>query len=130
MSPELAAGREDLDARSDVYALGALAYFLLTGQPPFTGRSPVQVLAAHMYEPPAPLTIHRSDVPGELQEVVLRCLAKDPAGRFPDVVALETALGEWAGKAPTNCSANVLRTGDQTLHESRRARAEPAAVVT
>jgi hypothetical protein len=91
MSPEQAAGRDDLGPASDVYSLGALAYFLLTARPPFAGRSAVQVLAAHLYEEPAPLTDH-ADVPAELQAVVLRCLAKGPAERFADVPSLETAL--------------------------------------
>jgi serine/threonine protein kinase len=73
-------------------SLGALAYFLLTGQPPFPGRSAVQVLAAHLHERPAPLTHHRADLPDDLQAVVLRCLAKNPADRFPDVQSLELAL--------------------------------------
>jgi eukaryotic-like serine/threonine-protein kinase len=101
MSPEQAAGGDNLDARSDLYSLGALAYFLLTGRPPFAGRSSLQMLAAHLYEPPAPLTDHRPDVPVELQVLVLRCLAKDPAQRFPDAQRLEAALaschagGQW-----------------------------------
>jgi serine/threonine-protein kinase len=94
MSPEQAAGRPDLEARSDIYSLGALAYFLLTGQPPFAGRSSVQVLAAHLYEPPAPLTNHRPDLSAELQAIVLRCLAKDPAERFSDIPGLEQALAK------------------------------------
>jgi eukaryotic-like serine/threonine-protein kinase len=52
MSPEQAAGREDVDARSDVYSLGAVAYFALTGRPPCAGRHPAHVAAAHIYEPP------------------------------------------------------------------------------
>jgi serine/threonine-protein kinase len=101
MSPEQASGREDLDGRSDLYSVGCLAYFLLTGQPPFAGRSPARVLAAHMYEPPAPLTGLRCDVTEELQALVLRCLTKDPVGRFPDAHSLESALsgcptpGRW-----------------------------------
>src|SRR4029077_16098905 len=78
VSPEQASGREDLDARSDIYSVGCLAYFLLTGQPPFAGRSAVRVLAAHLYEPPVPPTTHRPDVPADMESVVLRCLAKDP----------------------------------------------------
>jgi serine/threonine-protein kinase len=92
MSPEQAAGQENVGASSDVYSLGAVAYYLLTGQPPFAGRSPVQMLAAHIYESPAPLTSHRADVPTELQTVVLRCLSKEPAERYPDALALETVL--------------------------------------
>ena len=62
MSPEQAASQENLDARTDIYSVGALAYFLLTGKPPFADRSPVEVLAAHLYESPAPLMQHRPDV--------------------------------------------------------------------
>jgi serine/threonine-protein kinase len=92
MSPEQAGGREDLDARSDIYSLGCLAYFLLTGRPPFADRAAVGMVAAHMYEPPAPLTSRRADVPEELQAVVLRCLAKAPAERFASALDLDAAL--------------------------------------
>jgi serine/threonine-protein kinase len=93
LSPEQADGRDDVDVRSDIYSLGALAYFLLTGQPPFTGRSVMNTLAAHLYEKPEPLCARRPDVPAELEAVVLRCLAKDPKDRFPDVKCLDRALG-------------------------------------
>jgi serine/threonine-protein kinase len=104
MSPEQAEGREDLDGRSDVYGLGALAYFALTGRPVFAGYSAARALAAHLYEQPEPLTAHRPDVPADVQAVVLRCLAKDPAGRFPGAEDLEAALaacasaGQWSAK--------------------------------
>ncbi len=92
MSPEQAAGRDDLDARSDIYSLGAVAYYVLTGQPPFAHRSPTEVLAAHLYESPEPLARHRIDVSGELDAVILKCLAKEPNQRFPDAAGLEKAL--------------------------------------
>jgi eukaryotic-like serine/threonine-protein kinase len=104
MSPEQAGEQENLDARSDIYSLGALAYFLLTGQPPFVCSSAVRTLAAHLYETPAPLTQNRPDVPGDLEAVVLRCLAKHPADRFPDAESLEEALaacrtaGQWSAQ--------------------------------
>ena len=94
MSPEQASGRQDLDARSDIYSVGCLAYFLLTGQSPFAGRSAVQMLAAHLYEPPVPLTARCPEVPEELQAIVLRCLAKDPAERFASAENLESALAD------------------------------------
>jgi len=94
MSPEQASGQEEMDARSDIYSVGALAYFLLAGQPPFAGRSGVKALAAHLYEPPAPLTTHRPDVPVQLGTVVLKCLAKIPTDRYPDVRSLDAALAE------------------------------------
>jgi serine/threonine-protein kinase len=96
MSPEQAAGQEGLDARCDIYGLGALAYFVLTGGPPFGDRSPVKTLAAHLYEAPAPPSARRPEVPADLEAVVLRCLAKDPAERFADVEALDAALAGCA----------------------------------
>ena len=104
MSPEQADSTASLDARSDVYSVGAVAYFLLTGQSPFAGRSPLNMLAAHLYESPAPLTQHCPDVPADLQAVVLRCLLKNPAERFPDAESLELVLAgchpghQWSEK--------------------------------
>jgi serine/threonine-protein kinase len=92
MSPEQAAGAGPLDARSDIYSLGAVAFFLLTGRPPFTGRTAVQVLAAHLHQPPPPLRDLCPQASPELGAVVARCLAKAPAERFPDVQSLEQAL--------------------------------------
>jgi serine/threonine-protein kinase len=92
MAPEQASGAR-VDAHADIYAMGGLAYFLLTGRPPFTGPSAMKVLAAHLYETPAPPSRHRPDVPADLEAVVLRCLAKVPADRFPDVASLDAALG-------------------------------------
>jgi serine/threonine-protein kinase len=73
--------------------VGCLAYFLLTGQPPFAGRSAVRMLAAHMYERPALPTAHRPEVPADVERVLLRCLAKDPSERYPSAQSLESALG-------------------------------------
>jgi serine/threonine-protein kinase len=94
MSPEQASGSEDLDARSDIYSVGCVAYFLLTGQSPFAGRSAGRMLAAHMYEPPAPLIGRRAEVTEALQAIVLRCLAKDLAERFASAALLKKALDE------------------------------------
>src|SRR5262249_2304860 len=96
MSPEQANGVAALDARSDLYSLGAVAYFLLAGQPPFGGQAMLKTLIAHMYQPPAPLADHRPDVPGDLEAIVLRCLAKDADQRFRDAASLELALGQCA----------------------------------
>jgi serine/threonine-protein kinase len=102
MSPEQAQGKHDLDARSDIYSVGAVAYFLLTGQPPYVRETPMMMLLAHVYEPTAPLTDLRPDVPRDLEEVVLRSLKKKPGERFPDADSLERALaacqsaGDWS----------------------------------
>jgi serine/threonine-protein kinase len=92
MSPEQADGKQDLDARSDIYSLGAVAYFLLTGQPPFVRPTPLQTLIAHLRDEAAPLDQLRADVPGDLQALVLRCLEKDPARRFAAARSLDKAL--------------------------------------
>lgn len=94
MPPEQAAGELAVDARGDLYGLGAVAFFALTGRPPFLGKSFGQVLAAHRSHPPPPLRDFRPDVPADLAAVVARCLAKDPADRFPSAVDLDRALAE------------------------------------
>jgi serine/threonine protein kinase len=96
MSPEQALGKEQVDARTDIYSLGALAYFLLTGQPPFVRETAMQVLMAHVYEAVTPPSRLRAEVPADLEAVILRCLEKDPARRFPTVEALEEALARCA----------------------------------
>ncbi|MFO0808948.1 MAG: serine/threonine-protein kinase [Gemmataceae bacterium] len=93
MSPEQAAGESAVDARGDVYSLGAVAFFALTGRPPFLGKTVGLLLAAHRSEPPPSLTDLRPDVPADLATVVARCLAKDPADRYPAAAALDRALG-------------------------------------
>jgi len=100
MSPEQASGQDEVDARSDIYSVGALAYFLLTGQPPFAGRSSVKMLAAHLYEPPTPPTSHCPGVPAELETVVLKCLAKVPTDRYRDVRTLDAALAVCDTRGP------------------------------
>jgi hypothetical protein len=92
MSPEQAAGGVDLDSRSDIYSLGAVGYFLLTGRPPFVGNSAMRVIAAHLYEPVLPPGDLRPDVPADLQAVLLKCLEKDRVRRFQDANGLDEAL--------------------------------------
>jgi len=94
MSPEQASGKDDVDARTDIYSLGTVAYFLLTGQAPFVRDTAMEMLMSHVYEPVPPLTELRPDIPADLQEVVLRCLEKDPANRFADAESLEQALAQ------------------------------------
>src|SRR5262249_14272194 len=76
------------------------AYFLLTGRPPFSKPSPMKVAAAQLYESPEPPSRNSPNVPADVEAIVLRCLAKAPADRFPDVSSLDAALGacESAGQ--------------------------------
>jgi serine/threonine-protein kinase len=102
MSPEQASGETNPDLRSDIYSLGAVGYFLLTGRPPFHGDKTIKILLAHINEPVAPPSAHRPDIPADLEQVILRCLAKLPAERFPDAASLAEALdacecsGRWS----------------------------------
>jgi serine/threonine-protein kinase len=100
MSPEQAAGRQQLDARSDIYNVGAVAYFLITGKLPFDRQSTLQMLHAHAYEPLVPSHEFKEAVPTDLQRVILRCLEKDPDRRYQDAVALEKALAACESTSP------------------------------
>ncbi len=96
MSPEQATGSGELDARSDIYSLGAVAYFLLTGHPPFDGEDGLRLLIAHARDPVVPPSMLAVNVPRDVERVVLRCLSKDPSDRFADSESLERALVECA----------------------------------
>jgi serine/threonine-protein kinase len=101
MSPEQIIASDRVDERSDIYGVGALAYFLLTGQPPFVRPNLNAVLAAHLHQDVEPPGRRTRGLPADLEWIVLTCLKKDPAERFPNVPALEAALagcgcaGDW-----------------------------------
>ena len=81
MSPEQVTGDPHIDQRSDIYALGAMAYEMLTGVAPFANRSTHEILAAHVSETPPSARALRADTPVALADLVARCLEKDPARR-------------------------------------------------
>jgi serine/threonine-protein kinase len=92
MSPEQASGDDAIDARSDIYSLGAVMYYMLTGQPPFAGDNPLKVMIAHASQEVVPPRQINREIPAELDEIVLRCLEKDPDHRFQSVSDLRNAL--------------------------------------
>jgi serine/threonine-protein kinase len=96
MSPEQAAGKSNLDATTDIYSVGGVAYYLLTAQPPFVRETAMEMLVAHAYEMPVPPSQVRLHVPDDLEAVVMRCLAKKPADRFESADELEKALAACA----------------------------------
>jgi serine/threonine-protein kinase len=101
MAPEQATGRP-IDGRTDIYSLGAVAYFLLAGQHPFARNSVIQVMLAQMTEEIRPPRALRPDLPMDLESVVLRCLSRQPDQRFQDIQGLDAALsgcddaGNWS----------------------------------
>ncbi len=101
LAPEALVDPEAIDGRADLYALGAVGYFLLTGKPVFEGRSVMEVSARHLHEAPIAPTERRGEpVPAALEAVILRCLAKNPEARFESAAALRDALlaagtGSW-----------------------------------
>lgn len=96
MAPEQAAGDRDIDHRADIYAVGIVAYELLTGQPPFTGDTARAILAAHVTREPRPLSVCRPGLPEEFEASVMQCLAKDPEDRWPDAESLTRSFGRFA----------------------------------
>jgi serine/threonine-protein kinase len=92
MSPEAVTTPENVDARSDVYAIGALGYFLLTGAPPFTGKNAVEVLGHHVYSAPEPISARRAAIPRRLEDLILRCMAKAPTARPASAAELRAEL--------------------------------------
>lgn len=99
MSPEQAMGEAKIDARSDVYALGAVTYEMLVGEPPFTGPSLQAIIARVVAEEPRPLTSQRKSIPPQVEGAVLKALEKIPADRFATPAEFSAAM---RGTAPVN----------------------------
>ena len=92
MAPEQAAGDPATDHRADIYSFGVLAYEMLTGAPPFRGRTAAEMVLAHTSATPAPIDDVRRDVPLPLSRAVMRCLAKTPEERPPRAIQLRDLL--------------------------------------
>jgi len=113
MSPEQAMGERDLDARTDVYALGCVVYEMLTGQPPFTGPTAQAIVARVITETPVPPSKLRSTVSEDLDDAVLTALEKLPADRFGTAAEFGAAID----------GSSIARS---TRLSARRTRAKPA----
>jgi serine/threonine-protein kinase len=99
MSPEQCRGAGHVDQRSDVYALGCMIFALVTGAPPFDSEGGGEIIAMHLREPPPVLSSRMPGVPAELDALVMRCLAKDPAQRYASGTELAAAIGAMLGSA-------------------------------
>jgi serine/threonine-protein kinase len=123
LSPEQARG-ESLDARSDLYSVGALLYELVAGRPPFAGPNPMAIVGAHLSRPPPPLAEVASGVSPELAAVVHRALEKRPADRFQTADEMRLALQRIAAPvadaaAPAPEEAGQTTTGDLEIARRR-----------
>ena len=97
MSPEQALGSQSVDARSDVYGMGAVLFQLLTGAPPFEGTDSQEIVGRHIREPVPSASLSRDNVPPWISAIVLRCMAKHPDDRYPTARAVLEAIR--AGRA-------------------------------
>jgi serine/threonine-protein kinase len=109
MAPEVVLGEAEVDRRADVYSLGCVAYFMLTGQLVFQAETAMKMLVDHVQSRPAPPSSRTElAIPRELDELILRCLEKDPARRPQDAEALfQLACGCRAGNGWTRDDARV-----------------------
>ena len=125
LSPEQARGGE-VDQRSDLYSLGVVLYELLTGKTPFEGETPVEIAMKHLSNVPKAPSELRSDIPRELDLVVLRALAKDPDDRYQSADEMEADLERVARGAPVaaatvDSATQVMRVPPQPVPESTQA---------
>ena len=98
VAPETAEGKVS-DARSDLYSLGVIFYEMLTGRKPFVADTPFATLRMHVSEAPIPPSVVLPGTPPELEAMVLRLLAKDPADRYPGAEELLGDLRAYANRA-------------------------------
>jgi len=109
MSPEQAMGEREITARSDVYALGAVLYEMLTGDPPFTGSTAQAIVARVVTESPRPLLPQRHTIPPHVEAAVLTALEKLPADRFASAAEFAAALKDTSYATTVPVPAGILR---------------------
>lgn len=133
MSPETVSGHELIDQRSDLYSVGAVGYFLLTGRPVFEGDSFSEVLRHHIETTPTPPSVHcRDPISQKLEQLLLSCLNKDPSQRPQSAVQLAAKLAEcepltpWSEAEAANwwlassCMAGIGDDNDSLMDEDLR----------
>ncbi len=104
-APEQCSGETLRSEPADVYSLGAILFQMLTGEPPFMGEKPTDVVLKHIEEPPAPLVSYRKDLPAELEPIVLKALAKNPDMRYAGAREFADDLGNITERTGTKAAA-------------------------
>jgi len=130
MSPEQAAADPRVDQRADIYAVGAMAYEMLCGRTPFVAPTPQGMLAAHIAERPEPPVRYRNTIPPAMNDLVLRCLEKNPADRIQSADEIAARLDSMA--TPTGGTTPISSTPVSTARQDAAAavrRSSPARVL-
>lgn len=118
LAPEALTAPEEVGAASDLYAVGAVGFFLLTGEPVFTGRTLTEVFAHHIHTAPRPPSAATDrEIPKALDDVILRCLAKSPSARPPSAGAVRDAL-RAIGLEPWPDAADWWDAFDAARHDA------------
>ncbi|GII84690.1 putative serine/threonine-protein kinase [Sphaerisporangium siamense] len=124
LSPEQARG-ERVDARSDIYSTGCVLYELLTGQPPFTGDSPVAIAYQHVREDPIPPSQIDPEIPQWADAIVLKAMAKDPAHRYQSAGEMRADIQRAMSGMPVDAAHTMAMTNNQYTGQQTRTLATP-----